>query len=118
MILGGTFLTVSHRARKRHMNFEHLNLRFRGPGRRSLGPKAKKSQKSLEKSLPGPGPKSPKKVSKKVRKVKKKSENGFWEVSHIKSVQTRCIVKGEAQKSPTFLAIFWGFLIFSGSPVL
>ena len=43
------------------------------------GPKAKKSQKNLEKSLPGPGPKSPEKVSKKVRKVKKKSENGFLE---------------------------------------
>ena len=43
------------------------------------GPEAKKSQKSLEKSLPGPGPKSPEKVSKKVRKVKKKSENGFLE---------------------------------------
>ena len=33
-----------------------------------LGPK--KSQKSLEKSLPGPGPKGLKKVSKKVRKVR------------------------------------------------
>ena len=30
------------------------------------------------------------------------------------SVQTWCIVKGEAQKSP----LFWGALIFSGAPVL
>ena len=36
----------------------------------------------------------------------------------INNVQTRCIVKGEAQKSPRFLAIFWGLLIFSGAPVL
>ena len=33
-------------------------------------------------------------------------------------MQTRCIVKGEAQKSPLFWRLFWGFLIFSGSPVL
>ena len=50
-----------------------------GLGEAVSGPEAKKSIKSLEKSLPGPGPKSPKKVSKKVRKVKKKSENGFLE---------------------------------------
>ena len=36
----------------------------------------------------------------------------------INSVQTRCIVKGEAQKIPLFWAIFWKFLIFSRAPVL
>ena len=56
-----------------------LELRFRGPGRRSLGARSQKVSKKSRKSLPGPGPKSPKKVSKKVRKVKKKSENGFSE---------------------------------------
>ena len=36
----------------------------------------------------------------------------------INCVQTRCIVKGEAQKSPTFLVIFGGFCFLSGAPVL
>ena len=35
----------------------------------------------------------------------------------LNSVQTRCIVKGEAQKSPLFWR-FLGALIFSGSPAL
>ena len=41
----------------------------------------------------------------------------FW-TKKINSVQTRCIVKGEARRSPLFLATFWGFLIFSGSLAL
>ena len=35
----------------------------------------------------------------------------------VNNVQTRCIVKGEAQKSP-LSGDFLGGLIFSGSPVL
>ena len=34
------------------------------------------------------------------------------------SVQTRCIVKGEAQKVHFSGAIFWGFLIFSGASTI
>ena len=34
------------------------------------------------------------------------------------NVQTRCIVKGEAQKSPLFWRFSGVFLVFSGSPVL
>ena len=41
----------------------------------------------------------------------------FSLLSNINSLQTRCIVKGEAQKSPLFRR-FSGGLIFSGSPVL
>ena len=37
---------------------------------------------------------------------------------NFNSVQTRCIVKGEAQKSPLFWRFSGGFLIFSGSLVL
>ena len=37
---------------------------------------------------------------------------GFWGL--INCVQTRCIVKNEAQKSPLFLAIFWGLLSEKG----
>ena len=59
-----------------------VELRFRGPGRRSLGARSqkvsKKSRKSLEKVSRARGPESLKKVSKKVRKVKKKSENGLF----------------------------------------
>ena len=44
--------------------------------RESRGPKPESLKKS-RKSLPGPGAKSPKKVSKMVRKVKKMSEDGF-----------------------------------------
>ena len=46
-------------------------------------------------------------------------ENGMTFMSS--SVQTRCIVKGEAQKNPIFWSliqfsgVFWGFLIFSGA---
>ena len=36
----------------------------------------------------------------------------------LNSVQTRCIVKGEAQKSPLFSRCSGGFCFFSGSPVL
>ena len=42
---------------------------------------------------------------------------GVFAHSWINSVQTRCIVKGEAQKSPLFCD-FLEFLIFSGAPVL
>ena len=60
-----------------------LKLRFRGPGRRSLGARSQKVSTKSRKSLLGPGPQKSeerlKKVSKKVRKVKKKSENGFLE---------------------------------------
>ena len=45
---------------------------------------------------------------------KTSSRNYMW----IKSVQTRCIAKARLREKSTFLAIFWGFLIFSGSPVL
>ena len=38
----------------------------------------------------------------------------FSEIRKINNVQSRCFVKGEAQKSP----LFWGFLIFSVAPVL
>ena len=43
------------------------------------GPKPQKSEKSLEKVLGPSGPKSLKKVSGRVRKVSKKSKNGFFE---------------------------------------
>ena len=46
-------------------------MRFRGPGRRSLGAKSQKVSKKSRKSLLAQGPKSPKKVSKKVQKVSK-----------------------------------------------
>ena len=36
----------------------------------------------------------------------------------LKNVQTRCILKGEAQKNPLFRRFSGGFLIFSGSPAL
>ena len=53
--------------------------RIRGPGRGSLGAKSQKtSPKSLEKVSRAGGPKSPKKVSKKVRKVKRTLNMGFW----------------------------------------
>ena len=43
----------------------------------------------------------------------------LWDCGHnFNSVQTRCIVKGEAQKSPLFWRFSGGFLIFSGSPTL
>ena len=47
-----------------------------------------------------------------------KEENGprngkyHSNMAQINSVQTRCIAKGEAQKSPLFLAIFWGVFDF------
>ena len=43
---------------------------------------------------------------------------GLLSKKHIYSVQTRCIVEGEAQKSPLFWGFSGGSLIFSGSPVL
>ena len=49
---------------------EHA-LRFRGPGRRSLGARSQKVSKKSRKKSPGTGSqKSEKKISKKVRKVK------------------------------------------------
>ena len=57
------------------------------------------------------------------RHSKSPCDSNFPRVEHIlrhsiNSVQTRCIVKGEAQKSPLFWRFSGGGLIFSGSPVL
>ena len=64
-----------------HLERRRRVLRFRGPGRRSLGAKKPKSLQKLSKKCPVAsrprGPKTPKEVSKKVRKVSNKSENCF-----------------------------------------